>query len=195
MPLYPLFADLAGREVLVVGGGEVAQRKVEALLHAGARVRLHALELHPALAACEAEGRLERLPGSFDPAWIDEAWLVVVATDDAALNAAIAARAGTRRRLVNVVDDAGLSTFQTPAVIERAPLQLAISSGGAAPMLARRLRERLETELDPAPAPGRWTASIGSVQLQPLAHLHCSESRSGRLHPRGYPTCHGQREH
>jgi len=150
MPLYPLFADLAGREVLVVGGGEVAQRKVEALLHAGARVRLHALELHPALAACEAEGRLERLPGSFDPAWIDEAWLVVVATDDAALNAAIAARAGTRRRLVNVVDDAGLSTFQVPAVIERAPLQLAISSGGAAPMLARRLRERLETELDPA---------------------------------------------
>ena len=150
MPLYPLFADLAGREVLVVGGGEVALRKIEALLHAGARVRVHALELHPALATLEADGRLERLAGGFDPGWIDAAWLVVVATDDAALNAAIAAQAEVRRRLVNVVDDAALSTFQVPAVIERAPLQLAISSGGAAPMLARRLRERLETELDPA---------------------------------------------
>src|SRR5690606_36263402 len=65
-------------------------------------------------------------------------------------NAALAAQAAARRRLVNVVDDAALSTFQVPAVIERAPLQLAISSGGAAPMLARRLRERLETEFDPA---------------------------------------------
>lgn len=150
MPLYPLFADLAGREVLVVGGGEVALRKTEALLHAGARVRVHALALHPALAALEAEGRVERLAGGFDPGWIDAAWLVVVATDDAELNAAIAAQAEARRRLVNVVDDATLSTFQVPAVVERAPLQLAISSGGAAPMLARRLRERLETELDPA---------------------------------------------
>ncbi len=150
MPLYPLFADLAGREVLVVGGGEVALRKIEALLHAGARVRVHAHELHPQLAGQVADGRLERLEGDYDPAWIDAAWLVVVATDDAGLNAALAAQATARRRLVNVVDDAALSSFQVPAVIERAPLQLAISSGGAAPMLARRLRERLETELDPA---------------------------------------------
>jgi precorrin-2 dehydrogenase/sirohydrochlorin ferrochelatase len=150
MPLYPLFADLAGREVLVVGGGEVALRKVEALLHAGARVRLHAHEVHPALAGWIDAGRLERLAGDFDPAWIDGAWLMVVATDDGAFNATLAAEAGARHRFSNVVDDAALSTFQVPAVIDRAPLQLAISSGGAAPMLARRLRERLETELDPA---------------------------------------------
>jgi precorrin-2 dehydrogenase/sirohydrochlorin ferrochelatase len=150
MPLYPLFADLAGREVLVVGGGEVALRKVEALLHAGARVRIHARELHPELALQVARGRLERLDGDFDPGWIETAWLVVVATDDARFNAGIAAEATVRRRLVNVVDDAALSSFQVPAVVERAPLQLAISSGGAAPMLARRLRERLETGLDPA---------------------------------------------
>ena len=100
MPLYPLFADLAGREVLVVGGGEVALRKIEALLHAGARVRVHALELHAALATLEADGRLERLAGGFDPDWIDAAWLVVVATDDAALNAAIAAHLYVSRRTV-----------------------------------------------------------------------------------------------
>ncbi|TYT26252.1 siroheme synthase [Luteimonas viscosa] len=150
MPLYPLFADLAGREVLVVGGGEVAVRKIEALLHAGARVRVHARALHPTLRGWEAEGRIECAEGEFDPAWIDAAWLLVVATDDGAFNAALAAQATARRTLANVVDDARLSSFQVPAVIDRAPLQLAISSGGAAPMLARRLRERLEIELDPS---------------------------------------------
>jgi len=150
MPLFPLFADLAGREVLVVGGGEVAVRKIEALLQAGARVRVHARDLHPVLAGWLAEGRLQRLEGGFDPAWIEAAWLMVVATDDGAFNAKLAAQAEARRTLANVVDDARLSSFQVPAVIDRAPLQLAISSGGAAPMLARRLRERLEIQLDPS---------------------------------------------
>lgn len=150
MALYPLFADLDGREVLVVGGGEVAARKVAALLRAGARVRLHAhAVLHPELADALADGRIVRLGGDFDPAWLDPVWLVVAATDDPAFNAGLAAEAGRRRRLCNVVDDAILSTFQVPAVVDRAPLVVAISSGGAAPMLARRLRERLEILLDP----------------------------------------------
>ena len=150
MPLYPIFADLDGRDVLVVGGGEVALRKIDALLRAGARVQVHAHDLHPRLAGWLAEGRLARLEGRFDEAWLATAWLLVVATDDAALNARLAAMAEARGVFANVVDDARLSSFQVPAVIDRAPLQLAISSGGAAPMLARRLRERLETELDPS---------------------------------------------
>jgi precorrin-2 dehydrogenase/sirohydrochlorin ferrochelatase len=150
MPLYPMFADLADRPVLVVGGGEVALRKIEALLHVGARVRVHAHALHPQLAAWLDERRLERLEGGFTEEWLAQAWLVVVATDDTGFNAEIAARAHARGVFVNVVDDARLSSFQVPAVIDRAPLQLAISSGGAAPMLARRLRERLEVELDPS---------------------------------------------
>ena len=150
MPLYPLFADLRGREVLVIGGGEVAVRKIEALLHAGAGVTVHAHDVHPILAGWLAQDRVSRREGEFDPAWIDAAWLLVVATDDHAFNARLAVEAEARRTLANVVDDAALSTFQVPAVIERDPLVLAISSGGAAPMLARRLRERLETELDPS---------------------------------------------
>jgi precorrin-2 dehydrogenase/sirohydrochlorin ferrochelatase len=151
MALYPLFADLEGREVLVVGGGEVAARKVAALLKAGALVRLHAQAVqHPDLAAALADGRIARLGGDFDPAWLDTAWLVVAATDDVAFNAGLAAEAGRRRRLINVVDDAALSTFQVPAVVDRAPLMVAISSAGAAPMLARRVRERLETLLEPS---------------------------------------------
>lgn len=150
MPLYPLFADLEGRDVLVVGGGEVGARKIAALLRAGAHVRLHAQAiLHEDVAAAVADGRVIRLAGEFDPAWLDTVWLVVAATDDTAFNAGLAAEAGRRRRLINVVDDAALSTFQVPAVVDRSPLVLAISSGGAAPMLARRLRERLETLVAP----------------------------------------------
>ncbi|UNK58858.1 siroheme synthase [Pseudoxanthomonas daejeonensis] len=151
MALYPLFADLGGREVLVVGGGEVAARKVAALLKAGALVRLHAhAVLHPDIAEALSMGRIIRLGGDFDPAWLDAVWLAVAATDDPAFNAGLAAEAGRRRRFVNVVDDAVLSTFQVPAVVDRAPLVVAISSGGAAPMLARRIREQLEIALGPA---------------------------------------------
>lgn len=147
-PLFPLFADLDGREVLVIGGGEVAARKIEALLQAGAQVRVHAHALNDTLAQWLAQGRVQRLEGAFDPGWLDHVWLLVAATDDRAFNAELARQAGSRRLLANVVDDAELSTFQIPAIVDRAPLLLAISSGGAAPMLARRLRERLETLLD-----------------------------------------------
>ncbi|WP_372016970.1 NAD(P)-dependent oxidoreductase [Pseudoxanthomonas sp. 10H] len=170
MALYPLFADLDGREVLVVGGGEVAARKVAALAKAGALVRLHAREvLNAELAAALEDGRIVRLGGEFDSAWLDAVWLVVAATDDPAFNAGLAAEAGRRRRLVNVVDDAVLSTFQVPAVVERAPLVVAISSGGAAPMLARRIRERLETML--APSLGKLAALFADQREHIRARL------------------------
>ena len=150
MPLFPLFADLHDREVLVVGGGEVATRKIQALLRAGARVLVHARELAPALDALAAEGLLQRLGGdAVDPRWIERAWLVVAATDDHALNRELAGMAAAAKRWINVVDDAELSTYQVPAVVDRDPITIAISSAGAAPMLARHLRERLEAELDP----------------------------------------------
>lgn len=153
MPLFPLFANLCGRQVLVVGGGEVAVRKVEALLRAGARVRVHARALDAVLQdwlaqGGLAEGALSRLEGDFDPAWLDGAWLLVAATDDHDFNAHLAEEADRRGLWANIVDDAELSSVQIPAVVDRDPLQVAISSGGAAPMLARRLRERLEIELD-----------------------------------------------
>ncbi|AVQ07185.1 TPA: siroheme synthase [Xanthomonas vasicola pv. zeae] len=148
MPLFPLFANLQGRAVLVIGGGEVATRKVLALLKAEAHIRLYAHALSPELALLMQAGRFEQLGGAFDPAWIDDVWLVVAATDDTDLNQRVAAAAGLRNRLVNVVDDAELSTYQVPAIVDRDPLIIAISSAGAAPMLARRLRERLERELD-----------------------------------------------
>ncbi|WP_397606796.1 siroheme synthase CysG [Silanimonas sp.] len=149
-PLFPVFLDLAGRRVLLVGGGVVAKRKAEALMEAGADVVVGAPELEPELAQAVAEGRLAHRPGPFHPGWLDGAWLVIAATDNPEVNAAIAREAEARRLWVNVVDDAPRCTFQVPARVERGPLQIAISSRGEAPMLARWLRERLETELDPA---------------------------------------------
>lgn len=148
--LYPLFADLDGRPVLIVGGGAVAERKTRALLNCGAAVRVGAPRLTRTLRAWAAEGRLAHLAGPYHESWLESAWLVIAATDDRALNARVKAAADARRILANVVDDPELSSFQVPAIVDRAPLTIAISSGGTAPVLARRLRERMEALFDPA---------------------------------------------
>lgn len=148
--LFPLFADLRQRLVLVVGGGEVAVRKIAALRAAGAKVRVGAPVLHPHLLASLERAEIEFLPGRFQPHWLDDVWLAVAATDDRAVNRAVADAAEARRLFVNVVDDAELSSYQVPSTVQRGPLQIAISSAGAAPMLARHIREQLEIQFDDA---------------------------------------------
>ncbi|GLQ45003.1 siroheme synthase [Dyella lipolytica] len=153
MQLYPLFADLTDRPVLVVGGGDVAARKVAMLLRAGAKVTVGAPMLGPELREIARRGRVAYRAGAYQSSWLDGVWLVIAATRSRPLNARIAADGHVRQRLVNVVDDPALSSFQVPAVIDRSPLLVAISSSGAAPVLARRLRERIESLIDPALAP------------------------------------------
>jgi len=148
MKLFPIFADLKDRLVLVVGGGAVAERKTLALLEACADVVVGAPALTPALAALAAEGRIRHLPGRFDPAWLEAVWLVVAATDDRATNAAVSQAAQARRIFSNVVDDPELSSFQVPSIVDRSPVIVAISSSGVAPVLARRIRERIESLFD-----------------------------------------------
>src|SRR5690606_19257419 len=116
--LFPLFADLRGRAVLVVGGGAVAERKIEALLRAGALPRVGAPKLGPALQAMASSLRIQWLQGNFSEHWLaDDIWLVIAATDDATINQAVAAAAHQRRLFANVVDDADLSAFHVPAVV------------------------------------------------------------------------------
>lgn len=148
MSLFPLFANLDSRPVLVLGGGVVAARKVEALLEAGARVSVAAPALTLCLQRQARDGRITHLAGAFRPAWLDGVWLVVAATSDAAVNRQVARHAEARHIFINVVDDAELSTFHAPARLRRGPLTLAISTGGQAPALARRLRAQLEAQLD-----------------------------------------------
>lgn len=148
--LYPLFAELSGRKVLLVGGGLVAERKARALLESNALLHVGAPTLTDTLRSWADTGRLTYAHGEFQESWLDGAWLTIAATDDAALNARIKRLADQRRIFVNVVDDRILSSFHVPSVVDRSPVQIAISSGGAAPVLARRLRERMESILDDA---------------------------------------------
>ena len=168
---FPLFLDLQGRDVAVVGGGEVALRKVQALLSAGAVVTVVAPQLHDALAAqltqepvtaagavhsSTAAGALHHvqiaLPADsaamLAAEWFTRAWLVVAATDNEAVNAAVAAAGAEARKFVNVVDDSAKCSAIMPAVIDRSPLLVAVSTSGTAPMLARRVRRDIELLLD-----------------------------------------------
>ncbi|MBS0383212.1 MAG: uroporphyrinogen-III C-methyltransferase [Proteobacteria bacterium] len=147
-PLLPLFIDLRGRTVLVVGGGGVARRKVGMLLEAGARVTVAATTAEPTLRKWIDSGRVRRLDGAFDATWLDDVWLVIAASRDQALNRSVADAAQARRIFVNAVDDAEASSFHVPARVRRGHLQVAVSTGGTAPVLAQRVRERLEAELD-----------------------------------------------
>lgn len=165
MNLLPLFLDLSGRRILVVGGGEVAERKVRLLLEAGAQVTVGALAATDGLARLWAQERIDLVIGAFRESWLDHVWFVIVATDDHDLNREIAHQCGQRQLFVNVVDDAALSSAQIPAIVDRSPVTIAISSGGHAPMLARRLRERLEALCDASLGPlaalaGRYRRAI-----------------------------------
>ena len=139
-PYFPIFLRLTGERVLVVGGGEVALRKVRLLQRAEARVELVARELHPELIQLGMTARA----AEFTPAQLDGCRLAIAATDDAALNHRVAQAARERGIPVNVVDDEAASTYVTPSIVDRAPVLVAVSSGGGAPLLARRLREQIE---------------------------------------------------
>ncbi|MDB5987016.1 MAG: cysG, partial [Nevskia sp.] len=126
---------------------EVAARKVRLLLRALPQIEIVARELNAELAALAVNQQLRHIATEFEPAQLAGCRLVIAATDDRALNRVVAAAADAANVPVNVVDDPEPSSFITPAIIDRAPLQVAISTGGAAPVLARRLRERIEAML------------------------------------------------
>lgn len=148
MDYFPLFLKLDRLPVLVVGGGDVAERKIALLQAAGAVVTVGAPALTPALRAQLAQQQLHWRNGEFDESWLDEQRLVIAATDDRTVNARVYHAAEARAIPVNVVDDPELSRFIVPAIVDRSPIVIAISSGGRAPVLARRVRAQLESVLD-----------------------------------------------
>ena len=148
MRYFPLFLDLRGRRVVIVGGGVIAERKFTLLAESGAAIRLIAPTVTAGLAAALLRAPAEYRPTEFDAADLEGARLVIAATDDAACNRAVAAAAEARGIWVNVVDDLELSTGILPAIVDRSPLVIAISSEGTAPALARLVRERVEAALD-----------------------------------------------
>ena len=145
MDFLPLFLRLTGRPALVVGGGEVAARKVALLLDAGAEVRVVAPELGTTLAGEYAAGRIRHVARHFAAPDLDGADLVIAATDDVVVNAEVSRLARARSLPVNVVDNPALCSFIMPAIVDRSPVIVALSTGGASPVLARLLRGRLES--------------------------------------------------
>ncbi|MDP9769352.1 uroporphyrinogen-III C-methyltransferase [Kosakonia cowanii] len=147
MDHLPIFCQLRGRACLLVGGGDVAERKARLLLDAGAQLTVNALTFIPQFTAWAAEGMLTLVEGEFSETLLDECWLAIAATDNDAVNQRVSDAAEARRIFCNVVDAPKEASFIMPSIIDRSPLMVAISSGGTSPVLARLLREKLESLL------------------------------------------------
>lgn len=141
---YPISLDIDGKRCVVIGGGEVALRKVSALLEHDAIVQVVSPELCPELEELFAAGRIMAAERPYADGDLAGAFVAIAATDDANINRKVASEAERRGLLVNVVDVPGLSNFIVPSQLRRGDLSIAVSTGGASPALARRIRERLE---------------------------------------------------
>jgi len=164
--LFPIFLRLEGRKVLVVGAGTVAQPKIESLLRSGARVRVvapHALE---AVRDWARDSRIHWEPRAFRAADLDGAFLVIAATNSPNLHEKILRLARRRGVLCNVVDDPERCDFFYPAVVRRGDLQIAISTSGASPALAQRLRKELERQFGPEYE--HWLAHLRTARAEAL---------------------------
>lgn len=145
MQYFPVFFDLNGKRCLVVGGGDVAARKVSLLFRAGARVTVVSPELCERLQSRLANDEIIHEARGFEDADLEACVLIVAATDDQAVNKKVSELAHAKCIPVNVVDQPKLCSFIVPSIIDRSPVQVAVSTGGASPVLARLLRARLET--------------------------------------------------
>jgi uroporphyrin-III C-methyltransferase/precorrin-2 dehydrogenase/sirohydrochlorin ferrochelatase len=147
MNWFPIFLDLRGANCLVVGGGTVAGHKAKQLLAAGARVTVVAPELHLELSQFTERGKIVHIARAFEPGMLDDCELVIAATDSPEVNRQVSSEARRRRMPVNVVDEPALCKFIVPAIVDRSPVVIAISTGGCAPVLARKLKVLIETML------------------------------------------------
>jgi siroheme synthase-like protein len=164
--VYPIFLKLAGRRVLVVGAGTVAERKIASLVGARASVVVVAPEATDAVRQLAAEGAVEWHARAFGRGDVDGAWLVVAATGDAEVQRQVTAEADARQTFVIAVDDIANATAYSGAIVERPPFTVAISSSGETPALTRLLREIIEQVLPPEDwvehakaTRARWAAS------------------------------------
>lgn len=147
MGFYPVFLELTGRPCVVVGGGTVAERRVEGLLEAGAAVTVVSPEVTPALAALVAAGRIRHVARAYRRGDLAGAELAFTAVDDPLVSPAVAAEAREGAVRLNAADDPAHCDFYLPGLVRRGVLTVAVGSGGASPALTRALREHLDSAL------------------------------------------------
>lgn len=160
--LFPMFVKLKGRRCVVVGGGPIAESKVESLLASGAEVVVVSPTLTVPLAELERRGALTWWAREFETADLDGAFLVIAATSDEAINEVVFQESERRGVLCNAVDQPPRCHFYFPAVVRRGALQIAISTSGLSPSLAQRLRKQFEVEFGPEYAD--WLQWLGVVR-------------------------------
>ena len=145
MPVYyPVFLNISSKRCVVVGGGEVAVRKVRMLLESGANVEVISPELCPELTELDEQGQIAVSYQRYRPGDMRYAFIAIASTTDSAINTQVVKEARSNSVLVNVVDDAENSDFILPAYLRRGDVTIAISSAGRSPALARKIRTRLE---------------------------------------------------
>jgi precorrin-2 dehydrogenase/sirohydrochlorin ferrochelatase len=148
-PYYPIFLDIEDRDVVIIGGGAVCERKAETMMKYGARVTVVAPEFTDDIVKWADAGRLTTKRKEYQSADLDGASIVIASTDDAGINGRIARDCRRRKIPVNVVDVTHLCEFIVPAIVEQGSIQLAVSTGGKSPALARTLKEDLQKFVGP----------------------------------------------
>jgi uroporphyrin-III C-methyltransferase / precorrin-2 dehydrogenase / sirohydrochlorin ferrochelatase len=193
MSLLPIFMKLEGRCVLIVGAGAVALDKIGTLLKTGARLHVIAPEARPEIRALAEDGAIEWTQKPFDSAGLDGHQLVIAATDQPEVNAAVYREATARRIFCNSVDDIPNCDFFFGSIVARGQLQIAISTAGESPALAQRLRREIDEQLPQDLGP--WLGQIGELRREILATRPRSEERRLLLHELAHrplcdsPTC------
>jgi siroheme synthase-like protein len=148
-PYYPIFIDVENRDVVIVGGGAVCARKAETMMRYGARVTVVAPEVTDEISGWAQSGRIKLTRKEYDETDLEGASIVIASTDDACVNGRIARDCRRRKIPVNVVDVTHLCEFIVPAIVEQGSIQLAVSTGGKSPALARTLKENLQKFVGP----------------------------------------------
>lgn len=180
MDLFPIFLKLAAKPCIVIGAGNLAESKIESLRAANAHVTVIAPKARERIAAMAANGEVEWLQREYKPGDLQGNFLVVAATDVAAVNRAVFAEAEAAGILCNAVDDPPFCDFYFPSVVRRGDLQVAISTAGASPALAQRLRKELNAAL-PLDL-GDWLTDLGNLRREVVAAEPLNEERKQLLH-------------
>jgi precorrin-2 dehydrogenase/sirohydrochlorin ferrochelatase len=200
MRYYPVFLDLVGKPVIVIGGGHVAYQKMINLVKAGAATTVVSPDLNDDMAALKAEGKFRHIEREYEAGDLDGYLLAFVATDDGAINSVVSAEARERGIWVNAVDDVPNCDFIMPGIAQRGDLTLAISTNGRSPAMARYLRETMEEEFltdewlrlldlcaevrsdlrarDIIPDPETWNAAIDTELRKLVAHERMGQAKS-----------------
>ncbi len=210
MGYYPVFVEMTNRPCVVIGGGAVAERKVEGLLAVGASVTVLSPTLTSRLEALGAEGRIRHIGREYGPGDLAGYRLAFVATDDGAVNAAVAREGRERGVWVNAADDPANCDFILPSVLRRGELVVAVATGGASPALSRAIREELEAYFTEdyaalaalaaevrrelrrrslAPDAEAWRRSLDADLRRLVARGHYQEARARLLDRLGQNVC------